>query len=148
MFRYFAATSVLTMSMAGALVGTAPAMATTISPEPKPHNSHESHPKPHKAQHKPHDTHSTSHKSHSTSHKSTSTSHKSQKSHKSHKSHSKIKGSIKSHKGSDNDKFSNKSVHYCVVYVLSVVADGPIRGHCTHTPWQENEGDESEVGGG
>ncbi|MFI0446777.1 hypothetical protein [Actinomadura sp. 6N118] len=129
MLRYFAATSVLAMSMAGALIGAAPATATTISQDPRPsHNSHESDPNPHKS-------------------KKSKKSNNSNKSKKSNKN-SKFKGSIKNHKKHDNDKFSNKSIHYCIVYVLSVDSDSPFKTLCTNRHWQENEGDESDIGGG
>jgi hypothetical protein len=62
--------------------------------------------------------------------------------------------SVKNHKKSDNDKFSNKAhqVQYCVVFLDQVIIDSRVvysdrvKDSCRQQLWQENEGDENEIG--
>jgi hypothetical protein len=57
---------------------------------------------------------------------------------------------VKNHKGSDNDKFSNRNAQLCVtddlVIVGSVVDNAG--NDCKQRVAQENEGDESDIGEG
>jgi hypothetical protein len=99
MFQRFAAASVLTMAVGGALIGAAPAMATTAHDGPK---------------------------------------------------------SVENHKGSDDDQFSNKAdqTQYCLTLSVPVIVNtrmgnSPrIKSSCNQQLWQENEGDEPEIGQG